>query len=44
MMFNNDGKKNVVIISETSLQLGNIATHHAYPYYMLITMFCSKRD
>jgi len=39
-MFNNDGKK--VTISETSLQLGNI--NHAYPYYMLITMFGSKRD
>jgi len=41
MMFNNDGKKNVVTISETSLQLGNI--NHAYPYYMFI-MFGSRRD
>jgi len=40
-MFNNDGKK-IVTISERSLQLGNI--NHAYPYYMLITMFGSKRD
>jgi len=42
MMFNNDGKKFVVTISETSLQLGNI--NHAYPYNRLITMFGSKRD
>jgi len=32
-MFNNDGKKNVVTISETSLQLGNI-------HIMLILTIC----
>jgi len=42
MMFNNDGKKIVVTIFETSLQLGNI--NHAYPYYVLITLFGSRRD
>jgi len=35
-------KKIIVTISETSFQLGNI--NHAYPYYILITMFGSKCD